>query len=43
VREPLERLGAELVGNSPREYAAFVREEIAKWDRVIKASGIKAQ
>ncbi|HUF81236.1 MAG TPA: tripartite tricarboxylate transporter substrate binding protein [Burkholderiales bacterium] len=43
VSERLTTLGAEIVGNSPAQYAAYIRDEIAKWDKVIKAAGIKAQ
>jgi tripartite-type tricarboxylate transporter receptor subunit TctC len=32
---------AEVVGGTPADLAAFVRAEIAKWTRVIKASGAK--
>jgi tripartite-type tricarboxylate transporter receptor subunit TctC len=35
--------GAEPVGNSPEQYTAFIEREIAKWAKVIKAAGIKAQ
>jgi len=43
LRKRLTELGAEAVGNSPDEYAAFIRREIDKWAKVIKAAGIKAQ
>lgn len=43
VREQLNGLGADLVGNTPEQYTAFMRNEIAKWDKVIKAAGIKAE
>lgn len=43
VRDRLQQLGADIVGNSPEEYAAFMQREIAKWDKVIKAAGIKAE
>jgi tripartite-type tricarboxylate transporter receptor subunit TctC len=43
VRSRLEGLGAEIVGSSPQQYEAFVRNEIAKWAKVIKAAGIKSQ
>jgi len=43
VRERLEGLGAIIIGNSPAEYAAFIRNDIAKWDKVIKAAGIKVE
>jgi tripartite-type tricarboxylate transporter receptor subunit TctC len=42
VREKLMGIGMEPVTNSPDEFAAFVRSEIAKWARVVKASGAKA-
>jgi tripartite-type tricarboxylate transporter receptor subunit TctC len=29
-------------GNSPAEFAAFTREEIPKWAKVVKDSGAKA-
>jgi tripartite-type tricarboxylate transporter receptor subunit TctC len=43
VRERLEGLGAEIIGSTPEQYAAFIRREIAKWDKVIKAAGIKSE
>jgi tripartite-type tricarboxylate transporter receptor subunit TctC len=43
VRERLSAEGADLVGNSPREFDAFVRSELAKWAKVVKLSGAKAE
>jgi tripartite-type tricarboxylate transporter receptor subunit TctC len=43
VRERLQGLGAEPVGNTPEQYSAFIQSEIAKWAKVIKAAGIKAE
>jgi tripartite-type tricarboxylate transporter receptor subunit TctC len=43
VQERLRGLGAEPVGNTPEQYAAFMQNEIAKWGKVIKAAGIKAE
>jgi tripartite-type tricarboxylate transporter receptor subunit TctC len=43
VSKRLAELGAETVGNSPALYAAYIRDEIAKWGKVIKAAGIKAR
>jgi len=34
--------GAEPVGNTPEEFAAFVSSEIAKWKKVVEASGMQA-
>ena len=43
IREKLQGLGAEPVGNTPEQYAAFMQNEIAKWAKVIKAAGIKGE
>ena len=43
VREKLQGLGAEPVGNTPEQYAAFMQNEIAKWTKVIRAAGIKGE
>ncbi len=43
MRESLAREGADAIGNSPAEFAAFIQQESAKWSRVIKTSNIKAE
>lgn len=43
VRERLQGLGADPIGNTPEQYTAFMKNEIAKWDRVIRAAGIKSE
>jgi tripartite-type tricarboxylate transporter receptor subunit TctC len=43
TRERLQGLGADPVGNTPEQYTAFMRNEIAKWGKVIKAAGIKGE
>jgi tripartite-type tricarboxylate transporter receptor subunit TctC len=40
VRQKLSPGGAQLGGNKPEEFAAFVRNEVAKWAKVVKAAGI---
>ncbi len=42
VREKMQNLGAEPVGNHPEEFAAYIRAEGEKYARVIKASGARA-
>ena len=41
VRERLQAQGAEPVGNTPEQFAAFIRAETAKWAKVVKDSGAK--
>jgi tripartite-type tricarboxylate transporter receptor subunit TctC len=43
VRDILTNAGAEAVGNSPDEFARFLRDEIAKWSKVIRTAGIKPE
>ena len=43
LRDRLLGLGADPVGNTPEQYTAFMQNEIAKWDKVIKAAGIKGE
>jgi tripartite-type tricarboxylate transporter receptor subunit TctC len=41
VRDKLASQGAILVGDTPEEFAAYLKGEIAKWAGVVKAAGIK--
>lgn len=43
LRERLSAEGAEFVGDTPEQFTAFVRSEIVKWGRAVKASGAKAE
>lgn len=43
VRERLVRDGVDPVGNSPQEFAAFIRTEMGKWAQAVKASGAKVE
>jgi tripartite-type tricarboxylate transporter receptor subunit TctC len=43
VRERLQGLGADPVGNTPEQYTEFMQNEIAKWTKVIRAAGIKGE
>ena len=42
MRERLTQNGAVAVGSTPEELWAFVRAQIEKWGKVIKATGITA-
>lgn len=43
VKKVFEREGADVVGSTPEQFGAFLRAEIAKWTKVAKAAGIKAE
>ncbi|HEV7393941.1 MAG TPA: tripartite tricarboxylate transporter substrate binding protein [Burkholderiales bacterium] len=36
-------LGAEPHGNTPQEFAAFIRSELTKWSKVVRESGARAE
>jgi tripartite-type tricarboxylate transporter receptor subunit TctC len=40
VRQKLSPGGAQLGGNKPEAFEAFVRNEVAKWSKVVKAAGV---
>lgn len=42
IRDRVVQLGFQAVGNTPEAYAALIRNDIAKWQRVVKVSGAKA-
>ncbi|MBG6071288.1 MULTISPECIES: tripartite tricarboxylate transporter substrate binding protein [unclassified Polaromonas] len=42
VKAQLEKLGAVIVGDSPAEFAAYLKRDYDRWDHVIKAAAIKA-
>jgi tripartite-type tricarboxylate transporter receptor subunit TctC len=41
TRERLMKQGLEPAGNTPEEFDAFIRSEIAKWSKVVKEAGLK--
>ena len=41
VREKLLAQGAEPIGSSPEEFRAYIRAEIDKWGKVVRASGLR--
>jgi tripartite-type tricarboxylate transporter receptor subunit TctC len=43
MQDRLVELGYEAVGNSPEEFAAQVKTEMATWAKVIRSAGIRAQ
>ena len=43
MKERLMELGYEPVGNTAEEFAAQIRNEIPKWEKIIRSAGIKPQ
>jgi len=43
LRERLAEQGFEPVGDSPREFAAYIKSEIAKWGKVVRDAGIRPE
>ena len=43
LRGKLFELGLDVAGGSPEQFAAFIREDIAKYGRIVKASGMPQQ
>jgi tripartite-type tricarboxylate transporter receptor subunit TctC len=43
IRDDAAALGTLLGGESPEEFAGFVRAEVQTWSKVIKDAGIKPQ
>jgi tripartite-type tricarboxylate transporter receptor subunit TctC len=43
VRERLAALGAEPIGNTPDEFGAFIKTEMARWGKIIKEKGIRSE
>ena len=41
VRERLAAIDFEPVGNTPEQFGALIKEEVARWAKVVKASGAK--
>jgi len=43
VREKMLGLGADPAGNTPDEFARFIHDDQAKWSKLMKEAGIKAE
>jgi len=42
TREKLVSQGFETMGGTPEQFAAYMKSETAKWAKVVKATGAKA-
>ena len=43
IRDRMMAEGAEFVGDTPEQFTAFVKSEIAKWAKAVRASGAKPE
>jgi tripartite-type tricarboxylate transporter receptor subunit TctC len=43
VRNRMEGFGFEPIGNTPEEFGAFVKEDIARWAKLVKETGAKVE
>jgi len=43
IRDRMSAEGAEFVGDTPEQFAAFIKAEIVKWGKAVKASGAKPE
>jgi tripartite-type tricarboxylate transporter receptor subunit TctC len=43
MRERFSALGADPVGNTPEQFAAFLKSEMSKWAKLVKTAGIRGE
>jgi len=43
VKQRLESVGFEIVGSTPEQFGEYIKTELRKWDKVVKASGAKPE
>jgi tripartite-type tricarboxylate transporter receptor subunit TctC len=41
VKEHFARLGVQIVGDTPEQFSAFLREDLARWKRVVKEASVQ--
>jgi tripartite-type tricarboxylate transporter receptor subunit TctC len=41
VRERLNTMGFEPYRNTPAQFTAMIRSDIAKWEKVVRAAGVR--
>ena len=42
IRSRIENLGAIVMGNSPSNFAIYLKRDFSRWEEVIKAAGVTA-
>ena len=43
VRDKIQSMGADVIGSTPEQFAAFMRAETAKWAKIVKEANIRAE
>jgi tripartite-type tricarboxylate transporter receptor subunit TctC len=43
IRDRMSAEGAQFVGDTPEQFTAFIKGEIAKWATAVKASGARPE
>ena len=43
IKDSIHTLGAEAIANTPAQFSAYLRNELAKWTKLIKALGLKEE
>jgi tripartite-type tricarboxylate transporter receptor subunit TctC len=43
VRDRLVSQGIDPIGDTPEQFAAYIRSEIGKWAKIIKSTGVTAE
>jgi tripartite-type tricarboxylate transporter receptor subunit TctC len=43
IRDRMSAEGAEFIGDTPEQFTAFIKSEIEKWGKAVKASGAKPE
>jgi tripartite-type tricarboxylate transporter receptor subunit TctC len=43
MKEKMAGLGADVVANSPEQFAQYLREETSKWSKIVKDAGLKLE
>ena len=43
VKERFAAIGVDVVGNTPDEFGAFIKAEMARWGKIIKEKGIRSE
>lgn len=43
LREKFITLGIDPAGTTPEEFSQFLRDEVAKWGKVIRAAGVTVE